>query len=115
MQLAKKYVEPYSHRNSPQKFTQAQLLTCLILRAYLKTTYRGLIEILEVSELLQKQIGLRRLPHYSTLKRFADRSCIMEIIDAMLMEIVQQFDGESREEAVIDSTCGMPQKVGTGL
>lgn len=104
MQLAKKYVEPYSHRNSPQMFTQAQLLTCLILRAYLKTTYRGLIEILEVSESLRKRIGLQRMPHYSTLKKFADRSSVLEIIDAMLLAIVQQFDGDSPEEAAIDST-----------
>lgn len=104
MQLAKKYVEPYSHRNSPQKFTQAQLLTCLILRAYLKTTYRGLIEILEVSESLRERIGLQRMPHYSTLKKFADRSSVLEIIDAMLLEIVRTFDDESPEEAAIDST-----------
>jgi hypothetical protein len=104
MQLSRKYVEPYSHRNSPQKFTQAQLLTCLILRAYLKTTYRGLIEILEVSESLRERIGLQRMPHYSTLKKFADRSSVLDIIDAMLLEIVQQFDDESPEEAAIDST-----------
>ncbi|WP_437200921.1 hypothetical protein [Planctomicrobium sp. SH664] len=32
--------QPYSHRNSLQPFTQAQLISCLILRASLKTTYR---------------------------------------------------------------------------
>ena len=104
MQVAKKYVEPYSHQNSPQKFTQAQLLTCLILRAYLKTTYRGVIEFLEVSESLRKAMGLKRLPHYSTLKKFADRSSVLEIIDAMLLEIVRQFAGESPDEAAIDAT-----------
>ena len=104
MQLAKKYVEPDSHRNNPQKFTQAQLLTCLILRAYLKTTYRALIEIVEVSESLRERIGLQRMPHYSMLKKFADRSSDREIIDAMLLEIVRQFDDEAPEEAAIDST-----------
>jgi len=32
MRLGGKYVEPYSHHNSPQRVTQRQLLTCLILR-----------------------------------------------------------------------------------
>lgn len=104
MRLARKYVEPYSHRNSPRKFTQSQLITCLILKAYLKTTYRGLIDILEASDVLQKQLGLRSVPHYSTLKKFADRSSVLEIIDGMLVEIVEQFSQEGDEEVAIDST-----------
>lgn len=70
----------------------------------MKTTFRGLIEILEASESLRKRIGLQRMPHYSTLKKFADRSSVQEISNAMLLEIVQQFDGDSPEEAAIDST-----------
>jgi hypothetical protein len=31
----------YSHRFSPQKFTQAQLFACLVLKKVLKTDYRG--------------------------------------------------------------------------
>ena len=104
LRLARKYVEPYSHRNSPQKFTQAQLLSCLILRADLKTTYRGLIEIPGVSDRLRDALGLRSLPHDSTLKRFADRSSVLEVIDAMLLELVRQCDGDSPEEAAIDAT-----------
>jgi hypothetical protein len=76
----------------------------LILRAYLKTTYRGLIEILGVSDGLRDALGLRSLPHYSTLKRFADRSSVLDVIDAMLLELVRQRDGDSPEEAAIDAT-----------
>lgn len=103
IQIARKYVDPYSHKFSPQRFTQEQLLTCLILRAYLKTTYRGVIEFLDVSESLKKQLGLRHLPHYSTLKKFADRSDVLQIIDCMLLELVQKFDPEAKEVAM-DST-----------
>ena len=103
LRIARKYVAPYSHRNSPQKFTQEQLLTCLILRAYLKTTYRGVIEVLEVSDALRDRLGLKSLPHYSTLKKFADRSSVLEIVDAMLHELVQKFALDA-EEAAIDST-----------
>ena len=74
MRLSRKFLDPYSHPKSPHKFTQAQLMTCLVLKAYLKTTYRGVIDVLDASEKLRARIGLRRLPHYSTLKYFADRS-----------------------------------------
>lgn len=103
LRIGRKYVEPYSHVKSPKKFTQEQLITCLVLKAYLKTSYRGIVEILEVSDSLRKALGLRRLPHYSTLKKFADRSSVLDIVDAMIFEIVQQF-GQNEEEAAIDST-----------
>ena len=102
-----RYMQPYSHTKSPHKFTQAQLMACLILRAYLKTTYRGIIEMLQTSEALQKCLGFQRLPHYSTLKYFADRSDTLVIVDAILGEVVRQIVAQSGavDQAVaIDST-----------
>jgi Transposase DDE domain len=107
MQFSGRYMQPYSHAKSPHKFTQAQLMTCLILRAYLKTTYRGVIEFLETSDELKKCLGLRRLPHYSTLKYFADRSDTLAIVDAILSDVVRQVvaqSGEADREVAIDST-----------
>ncbi|WP_437193391.1 hypothetical protein [Planctomicrobium sp. SH527] len=103
LRIARKYVAPYSHRNGPQKFTQEQLLTCLILRAYLKATDRGLIEFLEVSDAVRQRMGLTSVPHDSTLKKFADRSSVLDIVDVMLHELVQKFALDA-EEAAIDST-----------
>lgn len=103
LRMARKYVNPYSHKFSPQKFTQEQLLTCLVLRAYLKTTYRGIIEFLEVSAELRQRLGLAQLPHYSTLKKFADRSDVLLIVDCMLLEVVRQFASDA-QEAAMDST-----------
>ena len=103
MRIARKYVAPYSHRNSPKKVTQEQLITCLILKAYLNKTYRDIVDLLEVTDELRKRMGLTQVPHYSTLKKFADRSDTLHIVDCMLLEIVREFDMES-EEAAIDST-----------
>lgn len=103
LRLSSRYMQPYSHAKSPKKFTQAQLMTCLILRAYLKTTYRGVIDVVDASAELQKSLGLQRLPHYSTLKYFADRSDTLAIVDAMLAEIVQAVAGPG-EAVAIDST-----------
>jgi Transposase DDE domain len=103
LRLSSRYMQPYSHAKSPKKFTQAQLMTCLILRAYLRTTYRGVIDVLDASAELQKCLGLQRLPHYSTLKYFADRSDTLAIVDAMLAELVQAVAGPG-EAVAIDST-----------
>ncbi|QDU42451.1 hypothetical protein Mal52_11180 [Symmachiella dynata] len=103
MRLSTKFVQPYSHPKSPQKFTQSQLLTILILKAYLKTTYRGIIDILGASDQLRERMELTRLPHYSTLKYFADRSHVLEITDAMLAEIIKEFAADA-DEASMDST-----------
>ena len=107
MKFSGRYMQRYSHAKSPHKFTQSQLMACLILRAYLKTTYRGIIEVLETSEALKKCLGLRRLPHYSTLKYFADRSNTLAIVDAILADVVRQVvaqSGEADREVAIDST-----------
>lgn len=105
--LGRRFMSSYSHPKSPHKFTQAQLMACLILRAYLKTTYRGVIEILETSGQLRRRLGLAQLPHYSTLKRFADRSATDRVIDAMLARIAQAvgevYDQDTTEVAM-DST-----------
>ncbi len=102
-----RYMQPYSHTKSPHKFTQAQLMAGLILRAYLKTTYRGVMEVLQTSEALQTCLGFQRLPHYSTLKYFADRSDTLVLVDAILGEVVRQIvaQGGAADQAVaIDST-----------
>lgn len=103
MRIAGRYMQPYSHIKSPKKFTQAQLISCLILRAYLKTTYRGIIDVLDASDKLKKCLDLKQLPHYSTLKRFADRSDTIAIVDAMLADIVREIAGDD-DEVAIDST-----------
>lgn len=100
---SRRCMSSYSHCKSPHKFTQPQLMTCLILRAYLKTTYRGVIELLDASETLCEKLGLEQLPHYSTLKRFADRSDVAAITDAMLADILRRV-GAVGKEVALDST-----------
>jgi hypothetical protein len=103
MRLSSKYMQPYSCNKGRHTYTQPQLMTCLILRAYLKTTYRGVIDILGASDQLREALGLTTLPNYSTLKYFADRSGTLEIVDAMLAEVAKQFV-KPDEEVAIDST-----------
>jgi len=46
MRLSQRHLADYGAVTSRHDFTQRQLLSCLILRAYLKTTYRGVLEVL---------------------------------------------------------------------
>ncbi len=52
-------------------FNNHQHIILLVLKQKLKTTYRGLIEILKVAEALSLAIGLKRIPHHTTLVKFA--------------------------------------------
>ena len=60
-------------------------------------------EILELSEKLREIVGLKQLPHDSTLKYFADRPGSLAVVDAMLLEVAQQFVQE-KDQVALDST-----------
>jgi hypothetical protein len=58
---------PYSNRYSRHDYTQAQLFALLTLKQFLKTDYRGVVTLVAEWRELRRAIGLRRVPHYSTL------------------------------------------------
>jgi Transposase domain (DUF772) len=75
MRLGGKHLADYGSTRSRHDFTQRQLMACLILRVYLKTTYRGVLELLAVSPNLREALGMEdKLPHYTTLQKFSARS-----------------------------------------
>ena len=67
MKTAKDSLPAYSHPFSPRRFTQHQLFAILVLRQFLKTDYRGIIQMLKDFSGLRKVLGLKQIPHYSTL------------------------------------------------
>lgn len=88
MKLGGRHLADYGATRSRHDFTQRQLMTCLILRAYLKTTYRGLLEHLKNCPALRRELGLEdKLPHYSTLAKFSTRSQVLAIADAIIQTI----------------------------
>lgn len=99
---------PYSHPKSPQKFTQPQLLACLVLKTYFKTTYRGIIELLELSPTLREAVGLEtQLPHFCTLQTFAGKDGVLAVLDAVLAQVVKSLGGGEPlevEDTAIDAT-----------
>jgi hypothetical protein len=63
----------YAGRTSRHDVTQAQLFALLVLRQFLRTDYRGLVTLVAEWQELRKGLGLRKVPHYSTLAYAARR------------------------------------------
>jgi len=63
----------YRHKFSPKKFTQPQLLACLVLKEFARLDYRGLAEHLADHPDLGRLIDLKSIPHYTTFQKAADR------------------------------------------
>src|SRR5262245_60016234 len=61
------------HRFSPRKFTQPQLLACLVLKEFLRLDYRGIVEHLADHGELTRHLALKGIPHYTTLQKAAER------------------------------------------
>lgn len=94
----------YSCAKSPRKFEQPQLLSILIIRAYLRLTYRGVVSILEISPALQKALRIKTVPDHSTLQRFAERAVDEALINRMLAKMVSQLGRSKTQVAAMDAT-----------
>ena len=64
-------------------------MACLILKTYKKTTYRGVMDELECSAELRQALGMTKVPHWTTLQKFAARSNVREVAEAMLAAVLQ--------------------------
>ncbi len=67
LKQAESAMPEYSTEKSRQDFTQSQIFAILVLKAFFRTDYRGIIEFLEELSDLRKALKLKKLPHYSTL------------------------------------------------
>lgn len=104
--VAKAVLPAYSHRFSPKKFTQHQLFACLVLKAFLKTDYRGLATVLKDSPTWCEAIELETVPHWTTFQKAARRLLRSQPVAGLLDETVTQMMGRKRRvpTAAIDST-----------
>lgn len=99
----------YSRPKSPKKFTQPQLVACLVLKEFFKTDYRGIVEILADSSDLSKTLELETIPHYTTLQKAAYRLTQKKTLDRLMRDIIALAVGTKVMKktialAAIDST-----------
>src|SRR3954454_10795262 len=67
VRLAQQALPAYSCKTSRHDFTQAQLFALLALKTFFKTDYRGIVEVVRDWPELQHDLGLTKVPHFSTL------------------------------------------------
>jgi len=101
----------YTHRFSPQVYTQPQLFACLVLKVFFKTDYRGIVVLLEDWDGLARTLGLRRVPHWTTLQKASRRLLSVPRANRLLTHTLPHLLGRRRRvrRAAFDSTgleCG---------
>jgi hypothetical protein len=85
MKLGAQHLADYGSIKSRHDFTQRQLMACLVLKTYLKSTYRGVVDLLEGHAALRQVLGMQdKLPHYTTLQKFHARAEVSAIVDVMI-------------------------------
>ena len=106
LKAAQQSFPAYSHEFSPKKFTQHQLFACLVLKSFLKTDYRGVVEHLKDCPALAESVGLTKVPHFTTLQKAAKRLLKRKGVDQLIGTTLKLAMGRKKtvELAAIDST-----------
>jgi hypothetical protein len=73
LHLAQESLPTYSAARSRKDYTQHQLFAILALKTFLKTDYRGVAQFLADFAEIREDLGLNRVPHYSTICYAASR------------------------------------------
>lgn len=108
---ARRGLPAYSHICSPKTFTQHQLFACLVLKNFLKTDYRGVVDHLVDHSNLVELLELTRIPHFTTLQKASRRLLAADKAKRLMDATVRQQMGRRKRvsSAAIDSTglqCG---------
>jgi hypothetical protein len=99
----------YRHRKSPHKFTQPQLFACLVVKEFQGLDYRGIWVLLAEWSELRNVLGLKKVPHFTTLwaagKRLLAKAKAQALLDGVLERCRQaKILGKRTPLAAIDST-----------
>ena len=98
--IAERALPRYSSKYSPQRFTQAQLFACLVLRQF----FRTVVALLEDFPELRRALKLKCLPHYSTLCYAQHRLMRSARIRALPRELLRAVPASQRATALADAT-----------
>ncbi|MDE1863663.1 MAG: transposase [Thaumarchaeota archaeon] len=86
--LRKMRVPLYFHKKSNHIFTLHQHIIMLVLRQYESKSYESFVEWLQVSDNIVQMLGIKTIPHFTTLQKAAAR-----LSDTMLHVAIGRFIG----------------------
>jgi len=108
LEIGREALPRYCHRFSPKVFTQPQLFACLVLKQFFKTDYRGITGILEDTPSLCQAIGLKRVPHWTTLQKASRRllcnAAVQKLLDVSVDRASRGGRRKRVKRAAVDST-----------
>jgi len=101
-------------RRLPERFSKfhnklyspRQLMAILLLKVYLKQTYRGTIQLLQLMPEVVEVLGLKTLPRHQTLHEFMKREVGEQLLAELIGELATMLkqDGVDLGEVAVDST-----------
>ena len=104
--IARSTLPEHSSRYSPKKFTQPQLMVCLVLKTFFNTDYRGIVQILDDCPNLCKVFELKTIPHFTTLQKASKRLLKSPQASKLIESTVKAVMGKRKtvKLSAIDST-----------
>jgi hypothetical protein len=106
LRLAKEHLRPYARRHSPRVYTQPQLFVCLVLKTFFRKDYRGITAILQDFDALRAYLGLKSVPHFTTLQKASKRLLRTPVARRLFQGAVRRLLGRRQrvKRAAMDST-----------
>ena len=100
--VAQASVPRYAHPKSPQRFTQPQIVVCLLLTQYLNLSYRNTEEWLLASAEVRDTLELSEVPDHTTISRML-KGLTLTRPETLLAQVLNQLEGKE-DVVALDAT-----------
>ena len=106
MRVARQALPLYAPTDSSKVYTQPQLFAGLVLKTFFTTDYRGLSAQVQDHSDLRTLLGLKTVPHFTTLPKVSKRWLRFRVARRLFPTTVRRFRKRRRRlrRAAWDST-----------